>query len=87
VLVLGRDLGYYRHASLATPYLNFAMAKPYLSDRGSFESMAKINRFFIEERPEWVIDEEGIFGELLPYFPQIKALYELDGELRYRLKK
>lgn len=87
VLVLGRDLGYYRQASIATPYLNFAMAKPYLSDRERFERMAKINRFFMDERPDWVIDEEGVFGEMLPYYPQIQSLYEWDGEIRYQLKK
>ncbi|EON77021.1 hypothetical protein ADIS_2470 [Lunatimonas lonarensis] len=87
VLVLGKDLGYYREASLATPYLNFAMAKPYLENRRDFGQMAKINRFFVEEQPEWVIDEEGVFGAMLPFYPQIQALYEQEASDRYRLKK
>ncbi len=87
VLVLGKDLGYYRNAPLATPYLNFAMAKPYLADLENFENRAKINRFFREERPGWVIDDEGVFGDLLPNYPQIQAMYELEEINRYRLKK
>lgn len=87
ILVLGEDLGYYREAKLATPYLNFSMAKPYLESHNSFGQMAKINRFFLEEQPEWVIDQEGVFAAMLPFYPQIQEWYVQDSPGRYRLKK
>lgn len=86
VLVLGNDLGYYQHASLATPYLNYAMAKPFLTDLGTYQRKAEVYRHFSDDKPEWVVDEEGVFSELLLLFPQMQTLYTKESEYLYKLK-
>jgi len=86
VLVLGDDLGYYRNATLAGPYLNYHLSKPALNDYKSHSGLTKIYSSFKKEMPEYIIDEEGIFATLLEYLPEIAADYTLEQEGIYKLK-
>ena len=86
ILVLGDDLGFYRNSSLAGPYLNFSLSKKLLSDLSDPENLTQIYRVFSEEKPEYVIDEEGVFANLLTYLPDLKQSYNLEREGVYRLK-
>lgn len=86
VLVLGEDMGYYRNASLAGPYLNYRLSKPALNDYKNYPGLTKIYASFKNEKPEYVIDEEGIFATLLEYLPEIEADYALEKEGVYKLK-
>jgi hypothetical protein len=86
VLVFGQDLGYYRNASLAGPYLNFQLSKPILAAYKDYSVLTKIYLSLKKEAPEYIIDEEGIFGELLEHLPEIAADYNLEKEGVYKLK-
>lgn len=86
VLVLGQDLGYYRNASLAGPYLNYQLSKPVLAEYKNYPALTKIYLSFKEEKPEYIIDEEGVFAALLEHLPEIAADYTLEKEGIYRLK-
>lgn len=86
ILVLGDDLGFYRKSTLAGPYLNFSLSKRSLSDLSDAENLTQIYRVFSEEKPAYVIDEEGVFANLLQYLPDLKESYDLEREGVYRLK-
>ena len=86
VLVLGQDLGYYRNASLAGPYLNYQLSKPVLAEYKNYPALTKIYLAFKNEKPEYVIDEEGTFAALLEHLPELAAGYALEAEGVYRLK-
>lgn len=86
VLVLGQDLGYYRNASLAGPYLNYQLSKPVLAAYRNYPALTKIYLSFKNEKPEYIIDEEGTFAALLEHLPELAADYTLEAEGVYRLK-
>jgi hypothetical protein len=86
ILVLGDDLGFYRNSSLAGPYLNYALSKVKLTEVANAENLTKIYRVFSEEKPVYVIDEDGIFANLLQYLPELKENYNREREGVYRLK-
>ena len=86
VLVLGQDLGYYRNASLAGPYLNYQLSKPVLAEYRNYPALTKIYLSFITEKPEYIIDEEGTFAALLKHLPELAGDYTLEKEGVYRLK-
>jgi hypothetical protein len=80
VLVMGQDLGFYNDASLATPYLNFKLSKRVLEDYKDFNDMAIAHQYFIKEKPDVIIDEEGVFERLLNRLPDLSKLYENEKE-------
>ncbi len=85
VLVLGDDLGYYHQAKLATPYLNYRLSKRILEDYDDFTNMAIAYQFFIKEKPEVVIDEEGVFQRLMERLPELEKFYEKEsGGIYYK---
>lgn len=86
VLVLGKDLGYYQDAVPATPFINIGLAKQYLEDLEDYGKKAKVFSHFMEESPNFIIDEEGVFADILPYFPQLEQRYDLVSEGMYQLK-
>ena len=87
VLVLGEDLGYYHSAALATPYLNYRLSKINLQNQTSLERTALIFQNFLNERPEVIVDEEGLFEEVLERMPLLDELYEKDYKKTYLLKQ
>lgn len=86
VLVLGKDLGYYQDAVPATPFINIGLAKQYLEDMGDYGKKTSVFRHFVEESPNYVVDEEGVFAQILPYFPQLAERYERLPDGVYQLK-
>jgi len=86
VLVLGQDLGYYRNASLAGPYLNYQFSKPILAEYRNYPSLTKIYQSFKKDKPAYIIDEEGTFAALLEHLPEIAQDYRLEKEGVYKLR-
>lgn len=87
VLVLGQDLGYYRNAALAGPYLNYQLSKPVLAEYKNYPALTKIYLNFKQAKPDFIIDEEGTFATLGEHLPEIAADYSLVREGVYKLKK
>lgn len=79
VLVLGNDLGYYKHAKQATPYLNYYISREVLEDFEDFKDMSEAYKNFLEEKPEIVVDEDGVFQNLLQRIPLLKEKYRKSG--------
>lgn len=86
ILVLGNDLGYYQGAYLATPYLNYNISKEILLDYNSFGKMADVYQDFLKEKPEMIIDADGVFEQLLEKIPLLKDSYLKKSEGIYVLK-
>ncbi|MCL6258882.1 hypothetical protein M3O96_07285 [Aquiflexum sp. TKW24L] len=86
ILVLGEDLGYYQGATLATPYLHFRLSKNVIEDQRDLANTVKLYDNFLIERPEIIIDEEGVFAKLLERIPILAKEYEKRGT-SYFLKK
>ncbi|WP_293012924.1 hypothetical protein [Mongoliibacter sp.] len=83
ILVLGNDLGYYKHAKQVTPYLNYYISRDVLADFEDFKDMADAYRNFLEEKPELVVDEDGIFQSLLQRIPLLKEKYRRSGKFYF----
>ncbi|SNS33085.1 hypothetical protein SAMN06295967_107116 [Belliella buryatensis] len=87
IVVLGDDIAYYKHATLATPYLNQKLSKRILNDFDDFADMASVYQQFLIEQPELIIDQEGLFADLLVRIPLLSDLYQIEEEGLYRLRK
>nr|WP_248691066.1 hypothetical protein [Rhodonellum psychrophilum] len=86
ILVLGNDLGYYQQAKLATPYLNYNLSKGILRDFNNFAEMAAVYQDFLKEKPEMIIDEDGLFEQLVERIPLLENSYLKKSEGIYVLK-
>jgi len=87
IVVLGSDLGYYQNATLSTPFLNYNLSKRILADFEDFGDMTHTYLQFSRERPQYIIDEEGVFKSLLIQIPALENLYQEEREGVYRLKR
>lgn len=86
VVVLGTDLAYYQGASLATPFLNYSHSKPLLTNYGDLSSMVWVYQALKNDLPEIVIDEDGVFKNLLEIFPEFQTRYTNERRNIYVLK-
>ncbi|WP_157971949.1 hypothetical protein [Pleomorphovibrio marinus] len=87
LLVLGKDLAYYHSASPATGFLNFNLSKKHLLEVEDFDKMHVTMANFQKDPPEWVIDQEGVFSSILPYYPILQEAYTPRRPGIYELKK
>ncbi|MGY6545790.1 hypothetical protein [Arthrospiribacter ruber] len=83
VLVLGNDLGFYKNATQVTPYLNYYISREVLSDFEDFKDMADAYKNFLEEKPEVVIDEDGVFRNLVQRIPLLQEKYRKSGKFYF----
>jgi hypothetical protein len=86
VVVLGTDLAYYRNALPATPFLNYNLSKRVLTDFEDLNDMATTFKHFSAEKPEFIIDEEGVFESLLIQIPALNDLYVRQRDGVYKLR-
>lgn len=87
ILVLGEDLGYYRDASLGSRYLNYSLTKNILNDTTDLRNSAEVFRVFSTERPQVIIDEDGLFENLSNRLSPLKDIYQKQGEGRFELRE
>lgn len=79
ILVFGNDIAYYQEAKQVTPYLNYHLSKKILEDLEDLENLALAHKNFINEIPEIVVDEDGLFGNFLEKVPLLKSRYTKVG--------
>jgi hypothetical protein len=75
ILVLAEDSSPYLDATLGGPFPNFHLAKSYLEKEKSLEAKTQIYRKISKQKPEVVLDSQGVFKQLMEEFPAIKVLY------------
>ncbi|WP_157963142.1 hypothetical protein [Algoriphagus litoralis] len=86
IMVLSDDSSFYLQNSLGGPFLNFKLTKAYLASEKTLEQKAKIFQNLGNQKPEVVIDPEGIFKKLIEELPALKNLYAESQPGIFRLK-
>ena len=87
IVVLGSDIGYYQNATLSTPFLNYNLSKRILADFEDYGDMTNTYLQFSREKPQYIIDQEGVFKSLLIQIPALETLYQEEREGVYRLRR
>ncbi len=75
VMVLGNDLSYLQQATSGGPFLNYHLTKSLLRDEKSLFEKARIYKRISSQKVDLIIDQEGIFKNLLEDFPLLKDVY------------
>lgn len=78
VWVLGKDLAFYKEGKQETPYLNYYLSKEFLSDPSRSQIVNAYRNIYLS-LPEIIVDEEGVFEELLENIPNLNNLYRKEG--------
>jgi hypothetical protein len=76
VMVLGNDLSYLQQATSGGPFLNYHLTKSLLRDEKSLFEKARIYKRISSQKVDLIIDQEGIFKNLLEDFPLLKDVYK-----------
>jgi hypothetical protein len=76
ILTLGRDLSLYQNAQLATPYLEWRLARQQLSDLNYYNNLVDAFSYFHQDTPQVLIDDAGIVPQLFDRMPTIASRYQ-----------
>ncbi|ADB37047.1 hypothetical protein [Spirosoma linguale] len=76
VLIIGEDLSAYRQNKLATPYLNWDLAKYDLKNLDNYESVINVFDHFRQDPPDYIIDREDVVEKLFQRAPALSLQYE-----------
>lgn len=76
VLVIGEDLSAYRDNRLATPYLNWDLAKYDLRNLDNYEAVINVFDHFRQDPPDYIIDRENVVDKLFQRVPALAMRYE-----------
>lgn len=89
ILQLGDELDFspYRHAKLATPYLNYRLSEDLLEAPDYYDNLILIHRHFTSDVPEVIIDKKNIMEGVFDRIPLLKEKYRKEGEVYYLISK
>lgn len=76
VLIIGEDLSAYRQNRLATPYLNWDLAKYNLKNLDNYESVIDVFDHFRQDPPDYIVDRENVVPKLFQRVPALAVQYE-----------
>jgi len=76
ILVIGEDISAYRNNQVATPYLNWDLAKYDLRNLDDYESVISVYDHFLRDPPRYIIDKENVVEKLFQRIPALAARYE-----------
>lgn len=76
VLIIGEDLSAYRQNRLATPYLNWDLAKYDLKNLDNYESVINVFDHFRQDPPDYIVDRENVVQKLFQRAPALAVQYE-----------
>lgn len=86
IMVLAQDTSPYLDRTLGGPFLNYNLTKDYLNAEKTLEQKAEIFQNLHTQKPQVVVDPEGIFKNLLQELPALKNLYSETEPGVFRLK-
>jgi hypothetical protein len=87
ILVLGNEVSLYQTARLATPYLDWRIARIHFDALDYYDNITSIYRNIMEDRPEMIIDKEQKMPELISKIPLLGTMYTRTSiEGVYRIK-
>ena len=85
-MVMSKDSSPYLESPLGGPFLNFNLTKAYLRSEKTLEQKAKIYQNLHAQKPQVVVDPDGVFKNLLQELPALKNLYSESEPGIFRLK-
>lgn len=87
VWVVGHSYGYYQSASLAGPFLDYALSERLLTKLDEYESVNEIYQQLERDKPAVIIDEQQLVPKLFSRMPVLATYYQRIGKTnRYELK-
>ena len=75
IIVIGADAGEYKDNYLATPYLNWNLAKYDLENLDYYDSVISVLGHFRADPPDYIIDKKNVVPKLLKRVPQLAEKY------------
>jgi hypothetical protein len=75
ILVLGDAVNLYQDAQLATPYLDWKLAKAHFHALDFYDNITAIYRNIMDDAPEIIIDQERVMPELTSKIPALGVMY------------
>ncbi|MFD1143085.1 DUF6427 family protein [Larkinella insperata] len=76
ILVIGEDISAYRNNQVATPYLNWDLAKYDLRSLDNYENVISVYDHLRKDPPRYIIDKENVIKKLFLRAPSLAASYE-----------
>ena len=76
ILIIGEDLSAYRENLVATPYLNWDLARYDLENLDNYEAVINAYDHFRADPPRYIIDRENVIPKLFQRAPALAAQYE-----------
>ena len=77
VLVLGDGIEEYKNNYVATPYLNWNLAKYELENLDNYDNVISILRNFEKDLPDIIIDKVNLAPKLFKRIPALERRYKL----------
>lgn len=87
ILVLGDELSFYKDARLATPYLDWKASTLHFHALGYYDNITAIYKNLLNDRPDYIVDQEGLMPALEEKIPAIGQWYvKTSTDMVYRLQ-
>jgi hypothetical protein len=83
IWVSGHNLGAYKYAKPATPYLNTRLAQRHLKQLDEYNTLATVYKYFQRDLPEVIIDQNGQASYLFKQVPLLAKKYEPIKEAKH----
>jgi len=77
LMILGNEWQLYRYGSLATPFYNWALAKPVVDNLNYYDNLVFIKESVNRYRPTIIIDYEQYWPKIGHHIPQLASEYKL----------
>ena len=75
VMVLEKDPSPYLYKTLDGPFLNYNMSMRYLKKEKTLQQKAQVFQMVRRQKPQQVLDKDGLFKDLLDELPALKEFY------------
>jgi hypothetical protein len=75
VLVLDENIGVYKNAELASPFLNWSIAKEIFNSPDYYENVIKVHEGFRSDPPAIIRDKDDVLRPFLDRIPELKRQY------------
>jgi hypothetical protein len=72
---MGDDFSFYQESRLGGPFLNYHLTKYYLMEEKSLHQKAELYQKLIQHQADIILDQEGVYKNLLKDLPLLKELY------------
>lgn len=85
ILVLSNDFSYYMNSKLATPFMNWELSKPLLTNPDYYENITKVYNALKNDPPDYIVDPEQHMKAIFDRIPELEKKYDSqDGKYTMR---